>query len=39
MLKNEGSLLPIDLTSASLQDIAVIGPNADRLYTLLGVSS
>ena len=37
LLKNEGGLLPIDLTSADLKNIVVVGPNADRLYTLLGV--
>ena len=38
LLKNEGGVLPIDLTSQQLSNIAVVGPNADRLYTLLGVS-
>ena len=38
LLKNEGGMLPIDLTASSLKNIAVVGPNADRLYTLLGVS-
>lgn len=38
LLKNAGGVLPIDLKSAALKNIAVIGPNADRLYTLLGVS-
>ena len=37
LLKHEGGLLPINLNSTALRSIAVIGPNADRLYTLLGV--
>ena len=39
LLKNEGGLLPIDLKAPSLKNIAVVGPNADRLYTLLGVGT
>ena len=38
LLKNDGGVLPIDLSSSALRNIAVVGPNADRLYTLLGVS-
>ena len=34
LLKNEGGLLPLSLKA--LKSIAVVGPNADRLYTLLG---
>ena len=36
LLKNEGGLLPLNLSSPLLTHLAVIGPNADRLYTLLG---
>lgn len=36
LLKNEGNLLPLSAQSGDKRRIAVIGPNADRLYNQLG---